>query len=75
MLSNPSPSLSFPNAAFAFGFIPSWENTKLIPGCCDVSVGGCVCREEAEHRMAGQPDGSFLIRDSSVPGDFTLIVR
>ena len=25
--------------------------------------------------MAGEPDGSFLIRDRSVPGDFTLIVR
>jgi hypothetical protein len=25
--------------------------------------------------MAGQPEGSFLIRDSHEPGDFTLTVR
>jgi hypothetical protein len=32
-------------------------------------------REEAAQKMAGQPEGSFLIRDSHEPGDFTLTVR
>ncbi|KAK7100675.1 phosphatidylinositol 3-kinase regulatory subunit gamma-like [Littorina saxatilis] len=32
-------------------------------------------REEAERTMVGQHDGAFMIRDCSVPGDFTLTVR
>ncbi|KAL8558039.1 hypothetical protein ACOMHN_022932 [Nucella lapillus] len=32
-------------------------------------------RDEAERRLAGKPDGTFLIRECSVPGDFTLTVR
>ncbi|XP_076462780.1 uncharacterized protein LOC143295102 [Babylonia areolata] len=32
-------------------------------------------RDEAKRSLAGQPDGTFLVRDCSVPGDFTLTVR
>lgn len=34
-----------------------------------------IARDEAEKKLTGLPDGSFLVRDCSVAGDFTLTVR
>lgn len=66
---------------------PRPENTSVARSVIDTSISpeeqlreadwywGNISREEVNEHLRDKPDGTFLVRDATSPGDYTLTLR